>query len=267
MPGPNSTNHWNPTQYLKFKDERTRPVIDLLSHITLEEPKRIVDLGCGSGNSTAELAARYPNSHLTAMDLSPDMLERARAALPNIEFTLEDLNNYTHKEGESVDLFFSNSVFQWLSYTDRIVAIKRLMETQSSGGLFAFQVPDNIQEPSHEAMRKTVGAGPWAGTLAGRSLVRDEFQTPRAIYDALNPLCSSINIWHTYYHHVLDGHEAIVEWLKGTGLPPFIGSLSLREREGFLGAYLEQLKALYPRLYDGKVLLRFLRLFVIAVRA
>lgn len=262
-----SNKDWSATQYLKFKDERTRPVRDLIAQIPLESPKRIVDLGCGPGNSTAELAARYPESHLTAMDSSPDMLEKARAALPNVEFALDDLTSYAPKENEPVDLFFSNAVFQWLSHSERIEVISRLIKNQPSGGVFAFQVPDNLQERSHEAMRETAADGPWAETLSRLSPARDMFQSPKEIYDALKPLCSNVDIWHTHYHHVLDDHQAIVEWLKGTGLRPFIDPLSEDERRGFLKAYLERLKESYPSLYDGKVLLRFPRLFVVTVRA
>ncbi|KAF2096983.1 S-adenosyl-L-methionine-dependent methyltransferase [Rhizodiscina lignyota] len=260
-----ATSDWSSSQYLKFEAERTRPSRDLLAQVPLEFPETIVDLGCGPGNSTAVIAARYPDSRITGMDSSPDMIKKAKATLPNIEFTLGDLHTYPPKE--PTDLFFTNAVFQWVPYADRIPIIKRLIQTQSSGGVFALQVPDNANEPSHAGMRIAALEGPWAKTLSGRRTALDPFQTPQELYDEIKPLCSSLDIWHTNYEHVLDDHWAVVEWVKGTGLRPFVDPLSEVEKEGFLKAYLERIKKAYPAQYDGKVLLRYPRLFMVAVRA
>ncbi|KKK18725.1 hypothetical protein AOCH_002406 [Aspergillus ochraceoroseus] len=257
-----ATKDWSAQQYLKFEAERTRPSRDLLAQVPLKSPKRIVDLGCGPGNSTAVLLSRYPGSHVTGIDSSPDMIRKARSAIPNIEFTVQDLTAYS--PDEPVDLFFSNAVFQWLSRSDRISVMKKLIQSQPSGGVFAFQVPDNLMEPSHAAMRETAADGPWAKTLS--TAARDTFQSPQEIYDELQPLCSAVNMWHTHYYHSLEGHEAVMEWVKGTGLRPFIDPLSPADRDAFLKDYLSRLEKLYPKSVDGRVLLRYPRLFVVAVR-
>ncbi|KAL4976876.1 hypothetical protein BDW66DRAFT_133973 [Aspergillus desertorum] len=196
------------------------------------------------------------------MDSSPDMIRKARQTLPGIEFTVDDLGTYT-PEGP-VDLFFSNAVVQWLPRVQRLEIIKRLIQSQLPGGVFAFQVPDNLAEPSHVAMRETAAKGPWSSTL--QSIARDSFQSPQEIYDELKPLCADVNIWHTHYNHSLEDHEAVVEWVKGTGLRPFIGPLSPADRESFLSVYKGRLEQLYPKSIDGRVLLRYPRLFVVAVR-
>lgn len=260
-----ATKDWNATQYLKFEDERTRPCHDLASRVPFRHPRKIVDLGCGPGNSTAVLASLFPESHLIALDSSADMIEKARTKLPDIQFTVTDLNSFT--PSEPVDLYFSNAVLHWLSSADRVNTMTRLIGSQASGGVFAFQVPDNLDEPSHEAMRQTAANGPWAKTLGSLQGGRDTFQTPREVYDVLKPLCSNIDIWHTTYYHVLDNHQAIVEWLKSSGLKPFIDPLSPEERAAFLDAYLNRLKESYPSCNDGKVILRFPRFFMVAVRA
>lgn len=253
---------WSAAQYLKFGNERTQPVRDLLSRVPLQAPKRVVDLGCGPGNSTAVLESRYPDAHLTGMDSSPDMIRKAKSALAHLEFTVEDLNSYV--PSAPVDLFFSNAVFQWLQRDERINVIKRLMDTQPSGGVFAFQVPDNLSEPSHVLMRETASAGPWASKLAG--VGRDSFQTPQEIYDQLIPTCSSVDLFHTSYYHSLENHEAIIEWVKGTGLRPFVDPLQPEEKEAFLREYLKRLQQAYPSAVDGRVLLRYPRLFVVAIK-
>lgn len=259
----NKTAHdWSAAQYLKFADERTQPASDLLARVPLQCPKRVVDLGCGPGNSTAVLESRYPNAHLTGMDSSPDMIRKARSALPHLDFTVEDLLSYT--PDKPVDLFFSNAVFQWLGRDQRFSIIKKLMQTQPPGGVFAFQVPDNLMEPSHVLMRETAENGPWAETLA--NVGRDTFQTPREVYDHLKPGCSKVDIFHITYYHCLENHAAIIEWVKGTGLRPYLDPLSAEEKESFLSEYMKRLEKAYPSTYDGRVLLPYPRLFVLAVK-
>lgn len=260
-----TTKDWSATQYLKFERERTRPSRDLLSQVPLESPRRVIDLGCGPGNSTAVLVEQYPDAHITGMDSSPDMIEKAKAAYPDVEFTLGDLGSYTPEE--PADLLFTNAVFQWIKPEDRIPIMKRLIQSQKPGGVFALQVPDNYMEPSHEAMRLVAQNGPWAETLNRLQPALKQFQTPQELYDELIPFCSSVNLWSTIYQHPLDSHEAVVEWVKGTGLRPFIDPLSADERKGFLEAYLEAIKSRYRVSTDGKVLLRYPRLFMVAVRS
>lgn len=253
---------WSASQYLKFMNERTTPARDLLARVPLQDPKTIVDLGCGPGNSTAVLASRYPDARLVGMDSSPDMIKKAQSTLPNLKFTVEDLRTYSPPE--SVDLFFSNAVLHWLGKDERIALIKRLMQSQPSGGVFAFQVPYNLTEPSHVLMREVAADGPWASTL--RNTGRDAFQTPREIYDQLISLSSEVHIFTTDYHHPLENHKALVEWVQGTGLRPYLDPLSPEEKEAFINEYLKRLEAAYPKSVDGRVLLGYPRLFVVAVK-
>lgn len=260
-----ATKDWNAAQYLKFEAERTRPSRDLLAQIPLKSPKRILDLGCGPGNSTQVLAQHFPNAKVSGVDSSPDMIKKAQSTYPNIDFELGDLNTYKPKE--PVDVMFSNAVLHWVPYKSRVAVIKRLLETLPSGGVFAFQVPDNWREQSHECMRQVASEGSWAGKMDGGEPHKAPFQSAQELYDAFKPVCSEVDIWYTTYHHVLDDHQAIVEWFKGSGLRPFIDPLSEDDSAAFQAAYLDRLKQGYPLQYDGKVLLRFPRLFVVAVRS
>ncbi|KAJ4527686.1 hypothetical protein HRR83_000439 [Exophiala dermatitidis] len=293
-----STNKdWDAAQYLKFERERTRPALDLLGQVPLtmtRPPERVFDLGCGPGNSTAVLVDRFPDAHIVGIDSSPDMLEKARKRrLPGrVEFRLGDVSDVralfknekdagvdgsasasaSASTSASADLLFSNAVYHWLPHEKRLEIFAEMIKTQKPGGVFAFQVPDNTSQPSHVAMRTVAEdeKGPWHQTLKRLGLLgrpRLPFQSPEEIYNSLKPLCSDINIWHTFYYHILDDHKAIVEWVKSTGLRPYIDPLDNDQREAYLNAYLERIQRLYPALEDGKVCLPYPRLFVVAVRA
>lgn len=258
-------NDWSAAQYLKFEKQRTRPSRDLLAQVPLRNPRHVLDIGCGPGNSTQVLVDTFPQAKVEGMDSSPDMLAKARKTLPDVSFYQADLVKF--EPGATVDLIFSNAVFQWIRSEDRIAVIRKLIEALPPGGVFAMQAPNNRDEPSHAAMRAVAEDGPWADMFRQLRPGLEAFQAPQQLYDALIPLCSEINIWQTAYEHPLDGHEGIIEWVKGTGLRPFLDPLDPENRESFLAKYLERLKEHYPLCSDGKVLLRFPRLFIVAVRA
>lgn len=265
---PNATGKdWSSAQYLKFNSERTRAARDLLSQIPLASPKHVVDIGCGPGNSTAVVAERYPNAHLSGIDSSPDMIKKAQETLPEISFKVADLESYAPEV--PADLYFSNAVFQWLSASHLPRILQRLVGQLPPGGVLAFQVPDNLSEPCQAAMRDTASesGAPWEETLRRAAPGRDPFPTEGELYDTLRPLCSDVDIWRTTYYHRMDDHQAIVEWVKGTGLRPFIDPLSSAERQAYLDSYLEKIKNQYPIQQDGKVLLAYPRLFVVATKA
>lgn len=253
---------WNSRQYLKFEDQRTRPARDLLAQVPLGAASFVVDLGCGPGNSTELLAARFPGAEVLGLDTSPDMLAAARARLPAARFEAADAATFTLPK--PADLIFANAVLQWVP--DHEVLLPRLMSMLGPGGVLAVQMPDNLDEPSHVAMREAAMSGPWADKLEEATGARTVLPQPGAYYDMLAPVAGAVDIWHTIYNHPLDGVPAIVEWLKGTGLRPFIDPLEGDERAEFLENYAARLEEPYPPRADGKVLLAFPRLFIVAVK-
>lgn len=254
---------WDPSAYLKYSDERTRPARDLLAQVPLRDAGLVYDLGCGPGNSTALLGARFGNAEIIGIDSSAEMLERARRILPDLRFQMADVA--TWRPDRPADLIFANAVFQWLP--DHLSIFAALLETLPAGGLLAVQMPDNLAEPSHVLMREIAAEGRWAAKLAATRVARQPLPLPSVYCDRLRPLCQHVEIWHTIYNHALSGPSAIVEWMMGTGLRPYLALLEAGERQAFVDAYTAQIAAAYPTLGDGRVLFSFPRLFLVAARA
>ena len=251
---------WSPATYLTFEDERTRPSHDLLARVPLEAPARVVDMGCGPGNSTELLVRRFPDAEVIGLDTSPNMLSEARKRLPGARFAEADATTWVPDGG--AQLVFANAIYQWVP--DHLAQLPRVVAALPEGGVLAVQMPDNMAEPSHVLMRDVAVEGPWAERL--RDAARQPLPPARTYYDAFRPVARHVDIWHTIYNHVLDAPEAIVGWVKSTGLRPFIDPLAPDERTEFLARYLARITEAYPRTVDGKVLLRFPRLFMVVVR-
>lgn len=253
---------WSPQDYLAFAGERSRPQQDLLAHVLLDSPRRIYDLGCGPGNSTALLAAAYPKAEITGIDNSPAMLAAAQKALPEIAFAHGDLSTWSPPQAP--DLLFSNATLQWIP--DHLPALQRLLTALIAGGVLAVQMPDNLDEPSHRLMQEVARSGPWAKRLANAAAARAQLLPPDGYYAALKPHCARIEIWHSIYNHPLKGAEGIAQFFASTGLRPYLGPLDNTQRTEFLARYRARLSEAYPAQADGTVLLRFPRLFMVAVR-
>jgi trans-aconitate 2-methyltransferase len=253
---------WSARQYLKFEDERTRPPRDLLAQVPLEAPGRVADLGCGPGNSTELLVERFPDAEVTGVDSSPDMLRQARERLPGRKFVEGDLSTWMPEP--DTDLLFGNAVFHWVPDHPRVLA--RLLEALPAGGVLAVQMPDNMQEPALMLMEKVAASGPWSAAIAGVGGTRYDLPRPEAYYDLLRPRCRRIDIWHTNYNHMIDGAAGVVEWFRGSSLRPYLAPLDAAMRTAFLSSYTYEIERAYPRRSDGKVMLKFPRLFIVAVR-
>ncbi|AWN46314.1 trans-aconitate 2-methyltransferase [Methylobacterium terrae] len=254
---------WDAGQYLKFADERTRPAADLLARVTLAAPARAVDLGCGPGNSTALIAARFPDAAITGLDSSPAMLEEARRALPGRSFREADIAAWA--PDAAPDLIFANAVLHWLP--DHAALLPRLAGFLAPGGCLAVQMPDNLDEPSHRLMREVAEEAPFRARLAGAAGARTTLGTVRD-YDAwLSRAGCTVDLWRTTYIHPLAGHRGIVEWVRSTGLRPFLTPLDPEAQAAYLARYEAALREAYPMQEDGRVLLPFPRLFLVARRA
>jgi trans-aconitate 2-methyltransferase len=253
---------WSAKQYVAFEDERTRPVRDLLAALPPIDAHSVIDLGCGPGNSTEVLAARYPQATVAGIDSSSDMIEAARRRLPKLSFAVEDLQ--TWKDSGPFDVILANAVLQWVDHHETL--LPALAAKLAPRGALAVQMPDNLDEPAHRLMREIAANGPWAAKLAASSAARPSLPGAAGYYELLRPLCSKVELWRTTYFHFLRGAAAVVEWFKGSGLRPFLEPLNALESSVFLERYTAAIAKAYPALADGSVLLPFPRVFLTAIR-
>lgn len=263
---------WNPALYLRFADERTRPAAELLARVPLVEqpdrPLRVVDLGCGPGNSTELLVQRFPTAQVLGVDNSEAMLAAARKALPQARFELADIASWTSEAGAAApDLIYANASIQWVAGHEQL--LPRLFSLLAPGGVLAIQMPDNRQEPTHRLMREVARQPRFASLIGDADKVRTDILPIGAYYDLLAAASSRaafVDVWHTVYQHPMESAAAIVQWLRGTGLKPFVEALPEPLQAGFLGEYESCVDAAYPVRSDGRRLLAFPRLFIVAQR-
>jgi trans-aconitate 2-methyltransferase len=254
---------WDPNLYLKYANERTRPAADLIAQIRLENPARIVDLGCGPGNSTELLRHRWPQAVISGVDNSPEMLAQAKAKHPDWQWVMGDIEAW--KPEPAVDLIFSNAALHWVP--GHATLFRSLIGAVAADGALAAQMPNNFHSPTHTVMQGVAANGDprWSKALATARTFT--VQPPAFYYDVLRKHASRVDIWETEYQHVMDGPKAIFDWIRGTGMRPYLERLADDEqRRLFEQMCLEGFQEAYPPDDQGKVLFPFRRLFIVAYR-
>ncbi len=253
---------WNPERYLNFGDHRTRPAADLLARVALSAPARVADLGCGPGNSTGLLVARWPEAQVVGVDNSAAMLAKARASGIRAAWVEGDIAGWT--PSAPFDVIFSNAALQWLP--DHAGLLPRLFDHLALGGVLAVQMPRNFGAPSHALLRAVADAGPWAERLQP-VLLREPVATPAWYHDLLTPVAARLDLWETEYLQVLEGDDPVLAWIRGTALRPVQAALDAEELCAFEADYAARLRVAYPKRPDGRTPFPFRRLFIVACRS
>ncbi|MCX4550448.1 MULTISPECIES: trans-aconitate 2-methyltransferase [unclassified Streptomyces] len=252
---------WDPQQYLRHADHRTRPFHDLLSRIT-GTPTRIADLGCGAGNVTALLSERWPEARVTGFDNSPQMLEQAqRYAGPRLTFRPADAATWTPTV--PYDLLVSNALLQWVpGHADRF---PDWLDALAPGGTFAFQVPGNFTAPSHTILADLRESARWKPRLGGVGDRTAAVLAPGQYLTRLTDLGCAADVWETTYLQLLTGDDPVLDWVKGTALRPVLTALAddPEATGAFLTEYRDLLRAAYPPGPHGTVF-PFRRIFAVA---
>jgi trans-aconitate 2-methyltransferase len=253
---------WNPAQYLKFKKERTQPSIDLISKIKLENPKSIIDIGCGPGNSTQVLYQRWPTAKIVGLDHSEEMIKKAQKDFPNQKWILADVSRFETRE--KYDLIFSNATLQWIPNHDFL--LPHLFNLINDQGALAVQVPANNESPLHQALLSTAHDKKWYCFTEGCEKLLN-YRTPPYYYNLLSPIASHFDLWETTYYHVLPSQGELIEWYRSTGMRPFLERLPDDEtKKQFEKDVLEGCRNDYKPQRDGRILYPFKRIFFVAYK-
>lgn len=254
---------WDSAQYLRFSQERTQPSRDLVARIPLAAPVRLLDMGCGPGNSTAVLADRYGAAGITGVDNSPQMLAAAREAHPELRFSFFDMTADDWSPlGHGYDVVFSNACIQWLPDHDRL--LPRMLGLLAPGGCLAVQLP-LVQ---HQEMRRIFDG---VSTMSQWAEALSDVRTPHALepadyFDILAPMASDLQIWQTTYYHRMASINQVLEWYRGSSLRPYLQRLGTEQGDAFLAEVRRAATQAFTPHANGEYLLPFPRLFLLARR-
>lgn len=252
---------WDPAAYLAFAAFRARPVEDLLHRLSLDAAGPIYDLGCGAGNVTAMLAAKWPGRTVTGLDSSPAMLAEAGRRFPAMRWDLGDIAAWAPPAPAA--LVFANAALHWVP--DHSAVFPRLMSALAPGGILAVQMPNTGDAPYRACLDDVLRQDPWRSRLAAVATHPDPLRAGD-YYDLLKPYAAGIDIWETHYAHPLDNLDAVVAWVSGAALVPYLSALDGDEKQRFLADYRTAAASTYSPQADGRVLFTMRRLFVTAKR-
>lgn len=252
---------WNAGAYDRFRMERMQPSIDLTARAYAKKPdcKKILDVGCGSGMSTAAVAARFPEADILGLDLSEDMLRKACSLLPGVRFARQDCSQPLDEYGK-FDLVFSNAFLQWLD--DQESFVQNVVRIVAPGGLIALQVPLFSQMPANRCMEQAALSFP--GLTEKVQKVRCWNYDTNRYYDLFSRYFADVDLWETSYYHQMDDHQQVLDFISGTALRQYLRFLDEGESARFQALVLQNLRAAYPVQPNGKVLFPFRRLFLLA---
>lgn len=251
---------WDSLKYLKFGNERTQPAIDLLNRIHFEKPRKILDIGCGPGNSSEVLVRRYPNADVLGIDSSPDMIKAAQIQHPDIQFKQCDASEDLLNLGRDFDIVFSNACIQWIP--DHSILLKNMMCLLKTGGIIAIQTPMNYQEPIHRIIQEVSTNQTWSFKFKNPRIFYNLTQSE--YYNLLSDISSDFCMWQTIYIHKMKSYDDIMEWYRATGLRPYLNVLSEVDKLRFEKDIYDKLANAYPKQNNGEIIFPFPRFFFIA---
>ena len=223
---------WDPAQYARFSDERSRPFFDLVGQIGAVATRAGGGPGLRSGELTATLAARWPAATVRGLDSSAEMIERAAVAGDRLSFALADAADF---DAGGVDVLVSNALLQWVPGHQELLVrwagqlARRWLAGLSGAGQLRLAVAP--------ADARAGGLGPVAARLAGVLRHADAVAEPAEYLELLTGAGLRVNAWQTSYLHVLSGPDPVLEWVRGTGLRPVLAALDADEAAEFVAEY------------------------------
>lgn len=261
---------WDPSKYVEFGNHRDRPFHDLVARVRADEPRKVIDLGCGPGNLTATLVDRWPEAHVVGLDSSEEMLRKAQALRE--QFPQAQSSRLTFQPGDvtqwvpnaDTDVVVTNAVLQWVPGHQEMLA--GWLRALKPGSWFAMQVPGNFTSPSHTLMRQLAESPRWSTRLGGVLRHDGAVGSPADYLGIMLDAGCAADAWETTYQQVLQGQDPVLEWVRGTGLRPILAALTPAEASEFEAEYSALLREAYPSTIHGTVF-PFRRIFAVAQKS
>ena len=206
--------------------------------------------------STASIAANWSSAEIIGVDLSEEMLQKARENITGVTFLQRDCSKPLFDMG-TFDLIFSNAFLQWIPNQEEFIS--NSFDMLVKAGMFAAQIPlfDEMPASSCIASAERSLSDLFTGIAKPVSL------SPSEYYEMMSKHTEKITMWVTDYYHEMDCPENILDFLKGTALHSYMDMLDEREQSEFLNVVLNNLKNSYACQKNGKVLFPFKRLFLV----
>jgi trans-aconitate methyltransferase len=162
------TETWDPADYYEHSYPQYALALGLLERLRLTGNERILDVGCGDGKVTAELATRVPHGSVLGIDASTDMIGFARmtfpqSAHPNLSFRYGDAAKLTFRNEFDVVVAFAS--LHWVK--DLPIAVRGIKQSLTPGGRFAAQIVAKrhatapIRSPLHLARKEVMDRPTW----------------------------------------------------------------------------------------------------------
>lgn len=253
---------WNASIFGQFEKERKKPVLDLIRQIQEEPFERIIDVGCGTGNSTLPLLQQFPNSQIIGVDQSENMLMEARKQSEQIQWLLRDGSQSLRDLG-SFDLVFSNAFMPWIPDQEAFIRNSRFL--LNKGGIFAAQIPDFASMKIVALIEEVVEEMDPTGSIFAGVDAHTAYNTDvQEYYNATSRYFPELEVWETSYYHQMNDATEIVEFMAGAYLTPYLAILEEDLQKEFLERIQIKTVKAYGGSENGLVLFEIKRIFILA---
>ena len=249
-------------------DERTQPAIDLAARIQpIKSPHKILDIGCGPGNSTNILAQKFPHACIIGIDSSENAIQIAQNSRVNLDadlnfITCDIATGLPHLE-TNYDIVFSSAVIQWIPQHQEL--LQNIMARLKPGGIMAIQTPLLDKHPLHPLTRTLAQSPQWKNAFP-RAIRQHHNLTPEKYAGILTGIAAAFNIWETIYYHPLPSHRHIIEWFRNTHLKPYFAALPPHKQPDFEADLLKALEQTHPATQNNPILIPSPQRFITATR-
>lgn len=156
-------DYWNGEDYYKNSSSQKDAANDLMKFVPLNGNEHILDVGCGDGKITADIASKIPNGSIIGLDISTSMIEFAKKTFPqnkypNVQFVIKDAQDLDYKN--QFDVVFSFTALQWIQNHDGF--LKAAHASLKSSGILAITMPLGPPQALDRAVNEVISTPEWS---------------------------------------------------------------------------------------------------------